>query len=67
MDMNLALPFITTILFKLDRYRAVTRATAVSVVVVVCMCVWEDMGGEGDGVGEKEETVVVSMKGGTEE
>jgi len=25
------------------------------------------MGGEGDGVGEKEETVVVSMKGGTEE
>jgi len=39
MDMNLALPFITTILFKLDRYRAVTRATAVSVVVVVCMCV----------------------------
>lgn len=42
MDMNLTLPFITTVLFRLDHYRAVTRAVATS--VSACMC--EDMEGE---------------------
>lgn len=49
MDMNLALPFITSILFRLDHYRAVTWVTRACMSVHVC----EDVAGKERGEGKR--------------